>query len=290
MAEPIELVELTSFKTLQVEGPDYQMDLEEDAWSYGAPPPKGVYEFKWYPVKEGAYKSGYGKKGDASSFFVQVTIEGHLVNNSEWDGSFAQAYLSSRVGRGKTVSQLVGFLIAGGQKGLIDKLQKQHKNNPKTQGEIAELLLKKEPVIRAEIDWRGAYSMKDPKGGEKDVWVNVANKYEEFPLDPEDKTKRVHIYTTTGKDGLPKEIRAQVRVTRFLQKGEVYNPGKSVTVGAGGVVAPILIQAELEPELVVAASAPVVPTLVSQPVVVSQPPIPPAGDDADSVELMLAES
>lgn len=281
--EKIELVELTSFKTLQVEGPDYQMDLEEDAWAYGAPPPKGCYEFKWFLVKDKPYKSGYYKKGDPSTLFVQVDIEGHLVNDSDWEGAFANAYLSSRIGRGKTISPMVGFLIAGGQKGLIDKLQKEHKNTPKKQGEITELLMKKEPVIRAEIDWRGAYSMVDPKDPQNTVWVNVANKYEDFPVDPEDKTKRVHVYTTTGKDGLPKEIRAQVRVTRFLAKGEAYNPGKSLTVGASGAIAPILVQQE-EVETVA-------PVVVSQPraVAVKTPVASVVQEDADSVELMLAD-
>ena len=33
---------LNSFKDLMSEGPAYQLDLEEDAWSYGAPPPPAV--------------------------------------------------------------------------------------------------------------------------------------------------------------------------------------------------------------------------------------------------------
>src|SRR5277367_2179746 len=94
--EKIEMVELTSFKALQIEGPEYQMNLDEDAWSYGAPPPKGCYEFKWFLAK-GGLKMGHTKKDDPSTMFTQVDLEGHLVNGGEWDDAVAYSYLKSTI-------------------------------------------------------------------------------------------------------------------------------------------------------------------------------------------------
>ena len=142
--EKIELKELTSFKDLMIEGPELQMDLDEDAWSYGAPPPRDCYEFKWFPAKNFA-KSGYEKDQDQSTFFVQANIEGRLVNNSVWEDAYASANLSSRIYRGKNISTLAGFLVAAVGK---EQLEKRAPLTPKKLGFLLEGLIKKEPVVR----------------------------------------------------------------------------------------------------------------------------------------------
>lgn len=240
--EKIELKTLTSFKDLQNEGPALQLDLEDDAWSYGAPPPKGLYEVKWFAVKDGI-KYANAKKDDPSSLYLQISIEGRIINNPEWNDAVVYEYLDSRVFRGKQTSKMITFLVKGGQKGAVEK------NAPMTakkSAQLVEMFLKKEPIIRAEIDWKGSYKYTDSKTGEE-KYENVYNKYEDFPVDQEDKSKRIHMVTLTGKDGNSHEIRAMVKVNRMFGKDEVYSPTKLVNQpkGVSSVAVPLLVD---EPE------------------------------------------
>jgi hypothetical protein len=251
---------LQSFKELKIAGAAMNLDLGEDAWSYGAPPPaKELYEVKWFPAKDG-YKTSFEKKGDDSSLIISIDLEGRIVNNEEWDDTYVPGQLTSRIYRGRKTSTLVGFLIAGGQKLLLEKYMGQNALTPLKLGEIIEALLKKEPTIRCELDWKGFYSYLD-KGGETH-WENI--RYEDFPLDPSDvsKTKRMHMFTVTGKDGFPHDIRAMLKVNRYLQKGEAWTGGNKGAVASNGarpvMAQPIMVQT--------VAPAMVQPTMVQLPV------------------------
>lgn len=264
--DKIELKTLTSFKDLQLDSPERTEDLTEDAWSFGAPPPAGVYNFKWFMAKEGI-KIGYTVKDDPSTVFANVSLEGVLQDDKEWEDSRAYAYLDSRIFRGKQISTMTAFLVkAAGE----EAVRKQGRLTLKKLGTLVENFMKKEPMVRAETDWRGSYKYTHPKSGEE-VYENVYSHYSDFPPDPEDKSKRLHVASVTGKDGLPHEVRAQVRVVRFLGKGEEV---KLVSQPKKVAAAAPLALAELEEGPVIAKNAP-----ASKPVAVQ--------NDDDDMGLLL---
>ena len=134
-------------------------------------------------------------------------------------------------------------------------------------------VLVKEPIIKGEVDWRGAYSYKDKNGD--DVWENVYNKYSQFPNDPEDKTKKLYVVEVTSKNGGKAEVRAQTQVNRFFGKVHgVPNPK-----GKGLVSAPRLAPKVGEPELEIANVR----------VATNANPMLPVGGDDDDLKLLLAE-
>jgi len=266
---------IQSVKELMAEGPEIQLDLSDDAWSYGAPPPAGVYEFKWFLAKDGI-TVGHTDIKDPRTMYLRIGCEGHLVNSADWDDTVAYTYLDSRVFRGKGNSTMAGFLQKAGAQKYIEKLMAEHKLNAKSLGSLVEQVLKKEPVIRAEVDWRGSYSY-TPDTGEKagqTVWVNVYNHYADFPNNNEKPGTKLHIVTVSGKDKLPKEIRAQLQVVRLFGKGEALPKPKLVSQPRGSEKVQEVELEEVKPVVTT-------PTIAKQPVT--------SNDDDASMELMLAE-
>jgi hypothetical protein len=258
---------IQSIKDLNFDGPDLELDLSDDAWSYGAPPPAGVYDFKWFLAKDGI-TVGYTEKDNPKTAYVRIGCEGHLKNNADWEDSIAYMYLDSRVFRGKSNSTMAGFIQkAGGEKYITKPI-----STKKIAG-LAEAILKKEPIIKAEIDWQGQYDWTPDKGknaGEK-TYERVYRHMTDFPVDPQDKNKRLHIVTVTGKDGLPKEIRAQIQVVRLFGKGEAL-PAPKLVSQPRHVAAPQLAE---EVELEEITPTPTIAKVNSK-------------EDEDSMELMLA--
>ena len=207
------VLEVSSLKDLNFDGTGLALNLEEDAWSYAAPPPRGVYDLKCFLAKDWLHARLANEK-DNSSMYIMADIEARIMNNEEYEETPCYTTVSTRIFRRRNISTMAGFLVKAGASKYIP--------NPATPKQLAELLekvLHKEPVIKAELDWRGAYSYKDAKTG-NDVWENSHNHYEEFPVDPENKDKRINVTSVTGKDGLLHEIRAQLRVVRFFGKGD----------------------------------------------------------------------
>jgi hypothetical protein len=206
-------IKIDDWRKLTFDGPAVKYNLEEDAWGYPPPPPRGVYSIKCFLAKQGV-QTYLADEKEPSTLYLTGNIEGRIVENEEYEDVPVFTTVNTRVFRGRDISTMVGFLVKIGAAKFI--------KNPGTPMQIADVfervLKKNEPVVKAEIDWRGSYQMRDDKTG-LDVWVNACNKYEDFDLVP-GSAVRSHIKHITGKDGLPKDIRAQVRVTRFFAKGE----------------------------------------------------------------------
>jgi hypothetical protein len=208
-----------NFKLLTVtnwnEAPDgvaLQLDLEEDAWEYGAPPPRGVYGLKMFPQKDGT-KMGRIDKNDPATTYYMINFEARVISdNEDYNNVPVFGTVSTRVFRGKNISTAAGLLIKAGVKTLPNPI------TDKKLAQFVEALLKKEVEVKAELDWRGQYKSTNQKTGE-DEYISVFNHYEEFPMDPE-KGVRKHLVNVATKQGGQTEVRAQLRIVRFFGKGD----------------------------------------------------------------------
>ena len=276
MAEKYELKEVTSLKDLQMDGPEVTLDLTEDAWEFGAPPPLGAYQLKCVGLKFSASDTK-----DANKFMIKANIEARVVNNGNVDYNDYPAFInvSTFVGRGKSNSTMAGLLdIMGAGKYIKERV------TAKALAELLEKVMKQEPIIIGEGDWRGSYKFVNKKG--EDEWKNVYNHYWEFPDDGEGGKK--HILTINGVQG-PVEIRAQFNVNKFFKKGQALPDYKKImeemskgVKNNGGVVS--------QPTLAQPVS--IAPTLVSAPKSYQQETVsvslPTVGQGGNSdVELML---
>jgi hypothetical protein len=227
----VEIKKYGSFKELQLQGDELVMDYEDDAWGFAAIPPYGIYDFKWVLDKDGITEN-YVDKDKKGSLYYNIHIVGTLKNDKEWEGTQVDVFLSTRIYRGKGLSTAAGFL----QKAGLDIQKNAQKMNRKITHlfvvELVEKLLSKEPMVKAELDWRGSYVYgKDPKTG-KDLWDNCCNRYEDFPMGPEG--VRESVFTLEPKharDKMSHEIRGQMRITRFLTPKEEA-PARRVVGGA----------------------------------------------------------
>lgn len=251
------------------DGPSRTLDLNEDAWSFGAPPPRGIYDLKCLPAKENL-KYGLEDAKNPQSIYYTIQMECKIVSdNQDYDGIPVFGGVSTRVYRGKENSTAAGLLTKMGYK----------VPNPITDKRLAMLVveaLKKERIVKSEIDWRGAYMYKDPKTG-ADTWENVFNHYEEFPLDPEKPGLRKHVVTVANKIGGVAEVRAQPRINRFFGKDDklpTFADGNLLVSGPRSVLQPPTA-AQPQPQLVQTTQ----PQFVPPPQQVNAAPSPIAGGD-----------
>jgi hypothetical protein len=225
---------------IKVTGKVSELDPTEDAWEFAAPPPKGVYDIKLYPAK-GGWKMANYDKNDPEAVYFQGALEGRIVSNDpDVNDTVVFIYVSTRIARGKKISTMAGMVAKAGFKCPPSA----------TDVQIAKLfrqVLKKEPVLKGLIDWRGAY--KDPEGN----YVNACNTYADFPTTKDGKG-REHIFSKQTKEHGVQEIRAQLTVTRWFGKDEKIDEGKLDKVK---FAEPSKLDLE-EPELAPISASPVV--------------------------------
>ena len=230
------------------EAPDgvaIQLDLTEDAWEYGAPPPRGVYDIKLFPQKDGV-KMGRTDKNDPNTTYYMINYEGRVVSeNADYTDVPVFGNVSTRVFRGKNISTAAGLLVKVGVKNLPSPI------SDKKLAQFVEQILKKEVTVKAELDWRGQYKHTNDKG--EDEYIPVFNHYEEFPVDP-DKGGKKHVVSVAKRGGGQAEVRAQLRVARFFAKGDTL-PSFAPTLPGGLVSGPRTLSL---PTTVVSAPSPVV--------------------------------
>ena len=207
---------ITDIKALTGYDETQQLDLTEDAWSYGAPPPWGVYDIKWKMDKDGV-KENWEDKKDPTSKYLAVKMVGEVVNSKEgeYDGIPVFAGVNTRCYRGKNISTMAGFIVKAGFGKHLEGAVTQLK-----QLTVMQALLKKEPVVKAELEWRGSYSYTDAKGETK--YENLWKHYTQFPVDKET-GERLHVAMVARQSnhgGGQAEIRAQLQVARFFGKGD----------------------------------------------------------------------
>ena len=294
---------INSVTETTIDGPLVKLDPNEDAWEYGPPPPKGVYEVKCILARDGITE--YKNKNGGSEVNFSIAIDAKIVNNADYDGIPVFPRVSTRMIRGKDICTAAGWL---------DKYLKTYQPNtplpkeatPRNLLRWIEDALKREPVLKAEIDWRASYEYTEKDGTTK--YENVFNSYDDFPDDPNKAGHKAHIVKVQNvHSGLPVEVRAMTQVTRFYARNETpKESAKAVTFAGGnkvqtqplqslpqgvgqsissGPVGPI--QQAINPQPMPLAQAPVVPgkvqsaqTINAQP----QPGMQPA--TADELELI----
>lgn len=260
MAE--EQKQITDWATAPV-GETYTVDTEEDAWEFGPPPPHGIYDVKLFLGRDGV-KANFDENGKFTHYVVN--IESKVVSdNEDWNGApaFPQMPISTRMARGKKISTCAGLLV---KLGYGDKIKANVTDRALAKG--LESALKREPLIKAELDWRGSYSWKNPKNGE-DIWENVFNHYEDFPIKD---GARLHQVNVASKGGGTAEVRAQLRITRFFGKGD-----KIPAITATSVAAPTIAQPLAPAPQQIARPIAHVPQPVAQPV--NATPVAQVSDD-----------
>lgn len=201
------------------------IDPNEDAWKFTAPPPAAVYEHQLELFKCELVK--YDPKDD-STWGYEINIQGRIT---EKHGDNAGAVNFLRVTtyrrRGAKISTAEGALIKLG----LDKAKLAARKF--THQEIAEALVKalaKGPVTNWETDWRGSYQ------DAKEKWHNVFTTYDEFPDDPENGGKQ-HVVKVLVPGGGREEITAQTRVIKWIGKGEALTPSRKAATATANAVA-----------------------------------------------------
>ena len=256
-------------KALQLDGEVVQLDLAEDAWEYGAPPPgEQVYMMKLFLDKDGILQGLEDEKNPKTVYF-QFNLIAKIVDG-EYEGTPVYTRVSTRIWRGKNISTMAGLIVRLGFK-IPDKL------SPKQQALYMQAALKKEPLIKGEVDWRGAYSYKDAKG--EDAYENVFRHYKDFPEDRENPGTRFHVVSVTNKhNGGMAEVRAQTTISKFYGVKEEVQAKK-----AQSVVGPI--KAAEVPELEFVSASKVGGAKVLAAVAAGKP----VATEEEDMQLMLAE-
>jgi hypothetical protein len=256
-------------KALQLDGEVVSLDLTEDAWEYGAPPPgEAVYTGKLFLDKDGILQ-GLENEKDPKTVYFQFNLIVKIVEG-DYEGVPVYSRVSTRIYRGKNISTMAGLIVKLGFK-IPDKL------SPKQQALYMQAALKKEPVIKFEIDWRGAYVYKNPKGD--DEYENVFRHYKDFPEDKENPGTRLHVISVTNKhNGGMAEVRAQTQIARFYGMKEEVKAIKAQTVAGVTKIAEV-------PELELAS----VPTIVKVNSGAAAGVIKPVATEEEDINLILAE-
>lgn len=274
-----EVKKLTSLADLTIDGEVRDVgDLTEDAWEFGAPPPRDIYMVKFFLAKD-AWEMRLKDPKDPASIYLQGNLECRTKHdNPDYDNIPVFFRVNTRLYRGHSISTMEGLIA---KFGYGESLKKKGKLTDKMIAQFLELAIKKEPILPCELDWRGSYSYV-PKGSKDgtEVWENIYSNYEDFPPDPDNKGGRLHMVKLTGRDGLPKEVRAQLYISKIYGKGEeAPKPGTLGLVSAPKTVSPQIKVAVEEPTIKLAT--PEAPKArATAPTVQS--------DEAD-MELLLAE-
>jgi hypothetical protein len=258
---------IASLKDLLIEGEEMTLDLTEDAWSFGAPPPFGYYQVKLFLDKDGM-KQGLNDNNNPNDIYITFKLIAKITEG-EYEGTPIYTQVTTKVWRGKEISTMAGLIVKLGYK-FPNKL------TPKKLAMYMEQALKKEPTVIAEVDWQGSYAYPDPKDPNKNKYQVVFKNYSQFPEDkehPGEKLDRVIVSNQHG--GGTVEVRAMTQINRYFGKGDELPKPKQQKVN-GAVVVPQLVTKE--PELMLPKG--VVTGVVASTVATS---------DEGDFDLMLAE-
>lgn len=192
-------------------------DLDEDAWSFGAPPPHELYQLKVFLARDGM--TVQEAEGDDTNLFFVANLECRIVSdNVDYDGMPVFFRVTTRPYRGHTLSTMEHVLV---KMGFKTSLQKRETVTDKLIAEMLLAAIKKEPLIWAEVDWRGSYSWINAKG--VTVWENPLRTFTDFQLVYEKesgKPMRLSQQRIMGVDKQPHDIRAQLTVIKVYGKDD----------------------------------------------------------------------
>jgi hypothetical protein len=227
---------VSNWNEIQLDGELVVLDPTEDAWEYGAPPPKGVYALKLFAAKDGIMM--YQDNRDPKIVNFSISMEAKVTDDGEYKDAVVFPRVSTKVGRGKHISTAAGLIVKAGFNLPKDGI------TPKKLAMMVEALLKKEPIVKGEIDWQGSYKYQDKKGN--DAYQSVFNSYEEFPPDGQGGRKYIVMVNNAHVPGAQVEVRARAVVNRFFGKGDAlptYNNGNALVSVPRSVLQPPMLSA-----------------------------------------------
>lgn len=230
MAENTEKAELKQINLDDVSLPTGEasvLDPTDNPWEFGPPPPKGDYRAKLILGSNGV-QMGLDDARDESTLYYLIDIEGRIVSDDPEhnDIPFFER-VSTKMGRGKRMSRAAGMVMK-----LFGKLPKTEGVTPLMVSKWLTKLLQQEPVVWVHLDWRASYKITDRNG--KETWKNYATTMENFP--PDGKGGHKHMFTADVGGGRREEIKAQLNVVHWYDKGEV--PKQGAVKGAAAPVTP----------------------------------------------------
>lgn len=222
-------VDLEKILAMGSVGPKRTLDATEDAWERSAPILPGRYTCKVFISKEkpkmGFYDEAKKEPWFTLSLECKIQSSDPEINNVTVFGG-----VSTRINQRKNISTAAGLIAKYGFKLPAEA----------SDIEIVKLLraaLAKERPIDIEVDWKGGYKEADGS------WVNSANTYSDFPLNPEG--GRDFVIKAEKKDKSKEEVRARTYIVHWYGKDEATivkkedNPLGKVN-GVGGLVMPSL--------------------------------------------------
>lgn len=208
---------IVDIKEAQLEGETRKTgNLDEDAWTFGPPPPHEVYQLKVFLARDGLVQQV--SVDNATNGFYSANLECRIVSdNADYDGLPVFVRVTTRPYRGHTLSTLEHMLVKMGFRASLAKRETV------TDKQLAQMLMeaiKREPLIWAEVDWRGSYSFTNAKGDT--VWENPLHTYTDFPLATNEKGEliRQHQVRVMGVDRAPHDVRAQLQPIKIYSKDD----------------------------------------------------------------------
>ena len=196
-------------------GKTSEINVEEDAWERIAPPPMGRYSLQLFLGENTPTLNEDEKTGEFVSYSIAITAK--VINHSveEYNGAtcFPNFPVTTKIGRGKSISTAAGLLVKLG----YDKVFKP--GVAYSDLSIAQALvkaLKKEPIIANNLcDWKASYAQEKKNG--QTQYVNVALTMDDFPKDANGEPE--HIYKVTKRDGSLDELPARFFIKEWGGKG-----------------------------------------------------------------------
>lgn len=147
--KPQQLKKVDLNDTSLPDGEAIEIDSKADAYSFAKPAPHGIYQLKLYLDSSG-FRMGQADEHDPSSVYFIADLDMRVISDDKnIQGQSIQDGLSTTVFRGHKASQ-VSTLIS--KIGYGDKIPASI--TPRQQATLLSKILKKEPIVFAELDWR----------------------------------------------------------------------------------------------------------------------------------------
>ena len=262
-----ERVVVDIFGSEAIEGHTAKLDTKVDAWERIAPPAEGRYSLKLFP-SEGKekcvsinYKTGRGgqkvlENGQPVFESYSINIESRIVSDNEDSNNVPVfASVSTRIGRGKSISTAAGLLV---KLGYGDKLNPDKEYSDKAIAKAVVMALLKEPVIPNNwLDWKYGYRGKDGR------WKSVFRTMADFPVDEEG--EYIANPTITTDSGSREEVFAKLYVREWGGVGSTQaKPVEAVVVEEEAAPAPKAAPVATPKKKTTPAPAPPVEELTEQ--------------------------
>ena len=149
------------------EGETTELDKTADAYSFAKPVPHGIYQLGLFLAPDGL-RWGQSDPNDPTTLFFTASLDCRIISdNKEYNGLTVQEDVTTTVFRGQRISQMATLIVKAG---YSDKLPAS--TSSKFQAKFLLAMLKKEPKVFAEVDWRAwTRNEVNPRTGKSGRWL-----------------------------------------------------------------------------------------------------------------------